>query len=177
MKWAESTGGDQTHSATVAMEVFLFEDVGAEVEVNPDDVEFIKPKRKRTALLKAERKVLVDKLQALDSTKAIASIIKSVDGENHIHLFKQRKAVWNKLLQQNSLLLAIFKGLVETFVHAFKHCEKGKDKFSSSGISIVVFYYKVKLAMQAFRILPRYTSDGSDFVREVVFLRKRMTPL
>ena len=57
------------------MEVFFLEDVGAEVDVNPDDVEVFKPKRKRTPLLKkAEKKVLVDKLKTVtadDCHKAI----------------------------------------------------------------------------------------------------------
>ncbi len=50
MKWAESTSclGVKSLEWCVTMEVFLFEDIGAEIigaeiDVNPDDVEVIKP--------------------------------------------------------------------------------------------------------------------------------------
>lgn len=109
------------------------EDVAAKIDVNPDDVEVIKPKRRRTSTLlkKAEKKALVEKLKAVtsDCHEAVISITRIIDAENHIHVFKQHEILWNKLQQQQSLLAAIFNGLVETFIHSFKCCEKGKDKY------------------------------------------------
>lgn len=113
------------------LEDFLFLDVGAEVDVNPDDVGVVRPKKKKTLLKKADKKVLIDKLRArIDSQETIPFIIKTVDGESHVHVFKDRETLWNLLQQQQSLLSTVFKGLVEIFLHIFKSCEKGKDKYS-----------------------------------------------
>ena len=95
------------------MEVFLFEDVEAEVDVNPDDVEEVmKPKRKRrtTSLTKTEKKVLVDKLKALigDSHEAIDSIIKSMDDEAHLHVFKQRETFYGTGFSSNTVCFQLF---------------------------------------------------------------------
>ena len=121
-------------ASSASMDVFFLDDVGAEVEVNPDDVEVIKPKRKRktTLLKKAEKKVVIERLQAtsVDCHNAISTIIRIIDAENHVHLFKDRDTLWSVLRLQESLLTTIFRGLVEIFIHVFKSCEKGKDKYS-----------------------------------------------
>ena len=79
------------------MEVVL-DDIGAEVEVNPDEVEVVKQKKpKKTRLLKKdEKKALLDMLSGLasDCSDVTAAVMDIVTKENHIHLYQERERFW-----------------------------------------------------------------------------------
>ncbi|SMN01933.1 hypothetical protein SPONN_219 [uncultured Candidatus Thioglobus sp.] len=104
--------------------------VRAEVEVGAD---VVKPKKRRTKLLKkAEKQVLIDKIKAVarDCDEAVSTIVKAVDAEDHIHIFKDREEFWNRLRLEHIPLSTIFVGLVDLFASVFKSCERGKDRYT-----------------------------------------------
>ena len=71
-----------------ALENFL--DIGAKVEVNPDEVEVVKKKSKKTRLLrKDEKKALLDMLSDLasNSSDVISAVINIVTKKDHDHVF------------------------------------------------------------------------------------------
>ena len=67
------------------MEIFLDDNIGAEVEVNPDEVEVLgkkKKPRKAQLLNKDEKKAVLDMLNDL--------AFNIVTKEDHIHVYKER---------------------------------------------------------------------------------------
>ena len=107
------------------MEVFL-DDIGAEVEINPDEVEVIKAKKlKKTRLLKKDgKRALLEMLSNLASNSLdISNAVISID------IYKERSKLWNSLQSTQSLMSTLVKGLTEVFVHVYKSCQKGKDKY------------------------------------------------
>ena len=118
--------------ARIAMEVVL-DDIGAEVEVNPDEVEVVKQKkpRKTRLLKKDEKKALLDMLSSLasDCSSVVAAVIDIVTNENHIHVYKERETFWTSLQSAQSLISTLVKGLTELFIRVYKSCQTGKDKY------------------------------------------------
>ena len=118
------------------MESFLEEEIaiGAEVELGApaDDSVASRPKRKSKILKKAEKQVLIEKLRAATSPcdETVGIVIKAINNQDHIHIFKERETFWNMLQKEQALLCAVFQGLVDLFVSVFKSCEKGKDRYS-----------------------------------------------
>lgn len=123
------------------MELLFLEDIGAEVEIDPEDRSDVedryevkkKPKRRKIHLTMAEKKQLLSALQThitSNSSAVVTSIITAVDKENHIHIFKNREKFWSSLQEQEPLLLAIINGLTDLFVQVYKSCQKGKEKYS-----------------------------------------------
>ena len=114
------------------MEYFL-EDVGAEVEINPNEVVEVKKKKsKKTRVLKKEeKKTLLDMLSDLvfDSSDVVCAVIDSVSKQKHIHVFEERGKLWNSLQSAQSLMFTLVKGLTELFIHVYKSCQTGKDKY------------------------------------------------
>ena len=111
----------------------IFDEIGAEVEINPDEVEVIKSKkpRKTRLLNKDEKKVLLDMLSDLasNSSDVVCSVISIVTQENHIHLYKEREKLWSSLQSAQSLMSTLVKGLTELFIRVYKSCQTGKDKY------------------------------------------------
>ena len=113
------------------MEDFL-DDIGAEVEINPDEVEVVKKKPKKTRLLKKdEKKVLLDMLcnLASNSSDIVSAVINIVTKEVHIHVYKEREKLWSSLQSAQSLMSTLVKGLTELFICVYKSCQTGKDKY------------------------------------------------
>ena len=98
----------------------IFDEIGAEVEINPDEVEVIKSKkpRKTRLLKKDEKKALLDMLSDLASNHSdvVSTVISIVTQENHIHLYKAREKLWSSLQSAQSLMSALLKGLTELFI-------------------------------------------------------------
>ena len=72
-------------------EVFFEECIGAEVEVNPDEVETCpnppaKKSRKSKLLKKADKQELLDVLAKLQPTDVVAKVVTKVSKENHVSL-------------------------------------------------------------------------------------------
>ena len=113
------------------MEDFL-DDIGAEVEINPDEVEIVKKKKpKKTRLLKKdEKKALLDMLcnLASNSSDIVSAVINIVTKEVHIHVYKERE-LWSSLQSAQSLMSTLVKGLTELFIRVYKSCQTGKDKY------------------------------------------------
>ncbi len=140
--------------------------VGAEVEVGSDDV--VKPKKRRIKLLKkAEKQVLVGKLKAVakDCSEAVSTIVKAVDAENHIHIFKDREAFWNKVRLEHVPLSTLFVGLVDLFVSVFKRVRTGIANFKSSGIGSTACCSRIKQMTLPLRKSLHYTNNGQDIVK------------
>ena len=114
------------------MEDFL-DDIGAEVEINPDDVEVVnKKKPKKTRLLKKdEKKALLDMLSDLasNSSDIVSAVINIVTKEVHIHVYKEREKLWSSLQNAQSLMLILVQGLTELFIRVYRSCQTGKDKY------------------------------------------------
>ena len=91
------------------MEIFLDDNIGAEVEVNPDEVEVLGKKKKKprkTRLLnKDEKKAVLDMLNdlAFNCSDVVSAVINIVTEEDHIHVYKERDKLW-KSLQSAQLL-------------------------------------------------------------------------
>ena len=116
------------------MEVFL-DDIGAEVEINPDEVEVIKAKKlKKTRLLKKdEKRALLEMLSNLASNSLdISNAVISID------IYKERSKLWNSLQSTQSLMSTLVKGLTEVFVHVYKSCKrKGQILQVSIGLKLI----------------------------------------
>ena len=73
------------------MEEYL-DDIGAEVEINPNEVEVVKKKpRKTRQLKKEEKKALLGMLDDLVSncSDVVAVVIDTISKEDHIHVYKE----------------------------------------------------------------------------------------
>lgn len=114
------------------MEDFL-DDIGAEVEVNPDEVEVVKKKKpKKIRLLKKdEKKALLDMLSDLASncSDVVSAVVNVVTKEDHVHLYKEREKIWSSLQSAQPLMSTLVKGLTELFIRVYKSCQTGKDKY------------------------------------------------
>ena len=113
------------------MEEYL-DDIGAEVEINPDEVEVVKKKPRKTRQLKKdEKKALLDMLDDLASNcfDVVAAVIDIVSKEDHIHVYKEREKLWSSLQGAQSLMSTLVKGLAELFIRVYKSCQTGKDKY------------------------------------------------
>ena len=114
------------------MEDFL-EDIGAEMEINPDEVVNKKKPRKTRLLRKDEKKALLDMLTNVASNgsdSVVSAVIAIVNKEDHIHMFEERKKLWSSLQSAQLLMSTLVKGLTEMFIHIYKSCQTGKDKYS-----------------------------------------------
>ena len=73
----------------------VLDDIGAEVEINPDEVEVVsKKKPRKTRLLKREeKKALLDMLSGVASNplEVVSVVMVMVAKEDHIHVFKERE--------------------------------------------------------------------------------------
>ena len=107
--------------------------IGAEVEINPDEVEVVRKKkpRKTRLLKKDEKKLLLDMLSDLASncSDVVSAVISTVSKEDHIHIYKERDMLWNSLQSAQPLMSTLVKGLTEIFIHVYKSCQTGKDKY------------------------------------------------
>ena len=112
------------------MEDFL-DDIGTEVEINPDEVEVVKKPKKTRLLRKDEKKALLDMLcnLASNSSDIVSAVINIVTKDVHIHVYKEREKLWSSLRSAQSLMLTLVKGLTELFIRVYKSCQTGKDKY------------------------------------------------
>ena len=117
------------------MDVYLDDGIGAEVEINPDEVEEVKKtKPRKTRLLKKdEKRALLDVLGNLvsNSSEVMSAVTEIISKQNHMHLFKDREQLWTSLQSNRaqSLMTTLVKGLIELFIRVYKSCQKGKEKY------------------------------------------------
>ena len=115
-----------------ASEDIFLEDVGAEVDVNPDEVanvEIKKKKRKSMLLKKGEREEILKMLSGLQETGVAQAVVSAVSSEHHMRIFKDRGDLW-ELLKSDQLFMGLVKQLVLLFVRIYQLCQTGKDKYS-----------------------------------------------
>ena len=60
----------------------------------------------------------------------VSAVIAIVNKEDHIHMFEERKKLWSSLQSAQLLMSTLVKGLTELFIHIYKSCQTGKDKYS-----------------------------------------------
>ena len=114
------------------MEELFEECIGAEIEVNTEEIGGPKPskRQRKIKLLKEDDKaLLLDSLSKLELKDVVENVISKISQQDQVYLFKDREKLW-KLLQSNrSLMGYVVKGLLETYINVYKLCEKGKDKY------------------------------------------------
>ena len=100
------------------------------MEINPDEVEVVRKPRK-TSLLKKDENKLLDMLSDLASncSDVVSAVISTVSKEDPIHIYKERDMLWNSLQSAQPLMSTLVKGLTEIFIHVYKFCQTGKDKY------------------------------------------------
>ena len=116
-----------------ASEDIFLEDVGAEVDVNPDEVanvEIKKKKRKSMLLKKGEREEILKMLSGLQDWPGVAqAVVSTVSSEHHMRIFKDRGNFW-ELLKSDKMFVGLVKQLVLLFVRIYQLCQTGRDKYS-----------------------------------------------
>ena len=135
-------------------------DIAAEVDVLTDADQPKRTKRKTKLLNKQQRRDVVSSLQdtASDCSDIIDVVISSIDKQNHIHLFKEREALWNTIRQEKPLLKIVVKGLVNLFMKVYRSCETGKDKYSR---------FQLEWYWQCSHLLKETIEHDDDILREL----------
>ena len=128
----------EANSCMVYEDVFMEDiQIGAEVELNPDDVVDAVPpaKRKkkgkpRKLLKKADRDELIKMLSKLttDTATIVKAVVDVVSREAHLRVYEDRARFWN-LLSSDSMMNTLINGLVSVFIFLYKKCQVGKDKY------------------------------------------------
>ena len=101
------------------MEVYLDDGIGAEVEINLDEVEEVKKKPRKTRLLKkAEKKALLYMLGNLvsNSSEVVSAVTEIISKQNHKHLFKDREQLWTTL--QSDRAQPLMTTLVKVYLYS-----------------------------------------------------------